>query len=91
MKLLFSPTFIRTSKRLLKKDVKLAESIGKTLKLLEADVFHPALKTHKLKGKLEGRWACSVAYDLRVVFRFVQFEDTEAILLLTIGTHDEVY
>lgn len=54
-------------------------------------MFHPTLKTHKLKGKLEGRWACSIAYDSRIVFKIVQFENAEAILLLTIGTHDEVY
>ncbi len=54
-------------------------------------MFHPILKTHKLKGKLEGRWACSVAYDLRILFKVVQSENIEAIILLTIGTHDEIY
>ncbi|MEK7813572.1 MAG: plasmid stabilization protein, partial [Candidatus Desantisbacteria bacterium] len=47
--------------------------------------------THKLKGDLEGSWACSISYDLRAVFKFVQYEESEAILLETIGTHDEVY
>jgi Txe/YoeB family toxin of Txe-Axe toxin-antitoxin module len=55
------------------------------------DAFHPQLKTHKLKGNLAGAWACSVAYDLRIVFEFVQHDETESILLLSIGTHDEVY
>lgn len=91
MKLLFSTTFERKIKRLLKKDAGLKADVGKVLKLLETDVFHPALKTHKLKGKLEGRWACTIAYDLRIVFKIVQFENAEAILLLTVGTHDEVY
>ena len=91
MKLIFSPTFIRASKRVLKKDAKLAEIVQRTLNLLETDIFNSVLKTHKLKGKFKGRWACSVAYDLRIIFRIVQIENTEAILLLTIGTHDEVY
>lgn len=91
MKLLLSPTFKRTLKRLLKKNKELGESIGKTLKLLETDIFHPTLKTHKLKGRFEGSWACSVAYDLRIIFKFIEFENAEAILLQTIGTHDEVY
>ncbi len=91
MKLLLSPTFSRALKRLLKKDLRLADNIKETLSLLEKDIFHPQLKTHKLKGKLEGRWACSSAYDLRIVFKIVQLENMEAILLLTIGTHDEVY
>lgn len=45
----------------------------------------------KLKGPLEGSWACSAGYDLRIVFSFGDHEDSEAILLETVGTHDEVY
>ncbi|MBW1703354.1 MAG: type II toxin-antitoxin system mRNA interferase toxin, RelE/StbE family [Deltaproteobacteria bacterium] len=37
--------------------------------------------------------ACSAGYDLRIVFDFVKAEKGSAddILLLAIGTHDEVY
>ena len=59
--------------------------------MLEADAFHPRLKTHKLTGQLKGSWAASAGYDLRIVFRFVAHEGSEAILLETAGTHDEVY
>ena len=55
------------------------------------DAFHPQLRSHKLKGEFAGSWACSVGYDLRIVFQFVQHEDSEALLLVTVGTHDEVY
>jgi mRNA interferase YafQ len=61
------------------------------LESLAADAFHPALKTHKLKGELVGSWACSAGRDLRIVFEFVQHDGAEAILLQTVGTHDEVY
>jgi mRNA-degrading endonuclease YafQ of YafQ-DinJ toxin-antitoxin module len=61
------------------------------LELLAADCFHPRLKTHKLRGELEGSWACSAGYDLRIVFKFIGYEGAEAILLLTVGTHEEVY
>jgi hypothetical protein len=40
---------------------------------------------------LEGSWACSAGYDLRILFRFVTHSGAEAILLLTVGGHDEVY
>ena len=30
-------------------------------------------------------------YDLRVLFEFTQHDGAEAILLLAIGTHDQVY
>lgn len=59
MKLLLSPTFKRRLKRLLKKNRELGETVGKTLKILETDIFHSSLRTHKLKGKYEGSWACS--------------------------------
>jgi mRNA-degrading endonuclease YafQ of YafQ-DinJ toxin-antitoxin module len=61
------------------------------LEFLAEDAFYPQLRTHKLKGKLKGSWACSAGYNLRIVFKFVQHEGAEAILLETVGTHDEVY
>ena len=71
----------------------LDNDIAEALRLLVVDPFAPQLETHKLKGKLSGSWACSAGYDLRIVFDFVKEEKGSAddILLLTIGTHDEVY
>lgn len=89
--LLRSSAFIRAAKRLLKKRPQAADDLQAALELLAEDAFHPQLKTHKLKGDLSGTWACSAGYDLRILFEFVEHEDSEAILLLTVGTHDEVY
>ena len=61
------------------------------LQVLAQDAFDPRLKTHKLSGDLAGVWACSAGYDLRILFEFVEHEGAEAILLLTVGRHDEVY
>jgi addiction module RelE/StbE family toxin len=83
--------FIRAAKRHLKKNPLAARDLQSTLELLAADAFDPRLKTHKLKGDLAGVWACSAGRDLRVLFEFVTGKDGEAILLLTVGTHDEVY
>jgi addiction module RelE/StbE family toxin len=90
-RLLRSTAFVRAAKRRVRKDPRVAEDIRAALELLAEDVSHAQLRTHTLKGKLEGSWACSVGYDLRIVFRFVRHKGTEAILLETIGTHDEVY
>jgi mRNA-degrading endonuclease YafQ of YafQ-DinJ toxin-antitoxin module len=54
------------------------------------------LKTHKLRGDLKGCWACSVNYSVRIVFAVGAIETidgvtAETILLLSVGTHDEVY
>jgi mRNA-degrading endonuclease YafQ of YafQ-DinJ toxin-antitoxin module len=77
----------------IKKHPTLKRDIEETLGLLTKDPFVPQLEAHKLKGKLLGSWACSVGYGLRIVFDFVKSEEQEEddILLLEIGTHDEVY
>ncbi len=74
-----------------KKSPDLAKDLQAALELLSEDALHPKLKTHKLKGDLEGSRAASVGYDLRIVFQMVDHEHSEAILLQTVGTHDEVY
>jgi mRNA-degrading endonuclease YafQ of YafQ-DinJ toxin-antitoxin module len=86
-----SPSFVRAAKRLAKSDPRLAESLRLALVALAEDAFHPSLKTHKLKGYLEGSWACSAGYDMRIVFTFVEHQGREAILLETVGSHDQVY
>ncbi len=89
--LIRSTAFIRAARRYLKKYAQAAEDLEATLLLLSEDAFDPRLKTHRLKGDLDGVWACSAGYDLRILFELVQREGAEAILLLTMGTHDEVY
>jgi mRNA-degrading endonuclease YafQ of YafQ-DinJ toxin-antitoxin module len=63
------------------------------LERLAKDVFDPHLRTHKLRGPLEGLWACWVEYDCRIVFAFEADSQGEEdmIVLIDIGTHDEVY
>lgn len=67
--------------------------VERALNRLSEDAFDPSLSTHKLKGQFEGVWASSIDYDYRILFEFVTNEesDEEEILLLTLGTHDEVY
>ena len=89
--LIRTTAFARALRRLLKKRSYAAPDIRDTLEILAADAFDPRLKTHKLTGELAGMWACSAGYDLRVLFEFVDDEGEEAILLHSIGTHEEVY
>ena len=89
--LLPSKAFIRSAKRLTKRDSSVVADLEAVLELLAEDAFHPSLRTHKLKGKLAKSWACSAGYDLRVVFQLVKHEGKEALLLEAAGTHDEVY
>lgn len=89
--LLRSPAFARDLKNWLKSRPAAAAEIEAALEQLSVDAMHPSLRTHKLRGPLAGCWACSISYDLRVVFEFIQHEGAEAILLLALGTHDQVY
>jgi len=91
--LIWSNTFTRSLKRWARKRPALQNDITEALRVLAVDPFVPQLETHKLKGKLSGSWACSAGYDLRIVFDFVKAEKgrVDDILLLAIGTHDEVY
>jgi addiction module RelE/StbE family toxin len=91
--LIWSNTFLRAFRKLIKKQPDRREEIEKTLRLLLDNPFSPNLETHKLKGKLSGTWACSAGYDLRIIFDFVREKDKKEddIFLIEIGTHDEVY
>ena len=90
-RLLRSSAFVRTARRFLRRHPQSAEGIQTALERLTEDAFDPRLRTHKLKGKLEDSWACSAGFDLRIVFKFVSYEGAEAILLESIGTHEDVY
>lgn len=89
--LLRSSAFVRAAKRLAKRQPAVVPQLQLSLELLAEDAFDPRLRTHRLKGDLSNSCACSVAYDIRIVFKFVKDDGEDAILLQTIGTHDEVY
>ena len=91
--LVWSAAFVRAFKRAVRHQPELQEKVERTLKQLSEDPFHPTLHSHKLKGKLAGVWACTVDYDNRVLFEFVQNLESgeEEIFLLALGTHNEVY
>jgi addiction module RelE/StbE family toxin len=89
--ILISSSFKGAYKSYTGKHPELIPVIKETLEKLSQDPQQPSLETHKLKGKMKGSLACSVAYDLRIVFEFVENQPEDDILLIDIGTHDEVY
>ena len=86
-------SFRRAFKRRTHKNSPLQERIFEVLELLSKDVFNPQLKTHKLRGQLKGLWACWVEYDCRIVFAFEPDPESseDMIVLIDLGTHNEVY
>jgi len=92
-KLVLSSRFKRAFRKSVKRDPSLKNRIEATLEQIEKDVFASNLGTHKLSGILSGLWASSCGYDCRIIFSFEIDQDSgeEVILLLDIGTHDEIY
>jgi len=87
---------LRTTERYDKKETKffakhqnLLDKYEKVLKQLETDYMASWLKTHRLKGKLSEFHAVSLTFEYRIVI-FVHIAEDE-IILMNIGTHDEVY
>ena len=68
-------------------------SVENTLEKLSQNCFEPTLKTHKLKGDLAGCWSSSIDYSNRIIFEIVNHpnRDESVIILLTLGSHDDVY
>ncbi len=90
--LVWGKTFLRACKKVVDHNPNLKTAIERTLRLLAADPFDPRLSNHKLRGKLEGTWASSVGYDVRLVFQFVKSAGKEDdIFLIEVGSHEEVY
>ena len=86
-----SPTFIRDLRRWSKTHADTLAEVEATLLSLAEDAHQPFLRTHKLKGQLAGYHACSGGYDIRTMFEFFTHGGIEAILLHTIGTHEDIY
>ena len=91
--LVISKSFEKAFVKFVNKKPFLKPAIETALLNLEADAFSTQLKTHKLSGNLFGLMACSCGYDCRIIFSIEKNEITnkEIVLLVDIGTHDEVY
>jgi addiction module RelE/StbE family toxin len=88
-KLVYSDNFLKKAKKLIKKNPPIKNKVYKTFELLENNPFHPSLRLHKLKGNLKDYYSISIDMSYRIIIDFV-IKDNE-IILLDIGTHDDVY
>ena len=81
----FKRTFNKYRNSLSKKD---RTKIRKRFEIFRENVFDNRLRTHKLKGTLSDYYGCSISSSDRIVFRIL---DDGGVLLVDIGSHDEVY
>ena len=92
-KLVLTPHFKRAFRRFVRHNPRLQIRIENTLKAMENDLSTVQLEMHNLTGKLHGLKACSCGYDCRIIFCLEKYpnEENEVIILLNIGSHNEVY
>lgn len=87
--LLWTPSFVRSAKKFIKKHPELKVKFSATLRKLEQNPFNPKLALHPLGGKLKGIQSVSLTDSYRITLTVVIAEDE--IILLDVGSHDEVY
>ncbi len=87
--LVWTAHFTRTARKFSKRHPELRKKVADILRDLEKDPFQPHLEYHKLGGRMEGKQAVSITDDYRITMTIVISE--KEILLLDIGSHDEVY
>lgn len=88
-KIIYTESYIKRAKKFIGQHPEILSQYEKTFKLLELNPFHPSLRLHKLKGKLEKLFSVSINISYRICIYFVIDEDK--IIPIDIGKHDDVY
>lgn len=65
----------------------MCERYLKTLKLLELNPAHPSLRLHKLGGVHTYSISINLSYRIKLEFLI----EGDVVILLYVGSHDEVY
>lgn len=84
-KLIPSPQFVKSHLKLVRRNPKLLNQIFDTLHNFTENPQHRSLRLHKLNNSQ--CWSLSVNRSIRITYEYVE----DYILLVDIGTHDEVY
>lgn len=81
--------FLRQSRKFFRKHPDLKTRFAKVIQGLQIDPFNPQLALHPLSGKFKGLYAISLTYSYRITLTLMVSE--QEIILLDIGSHDEIY
>jgi mRNA-degrading endonuclease YafQ of YafQ-DinJ toxin-antitoxin module len=88
IEIVLSSSFRKSFKRKIRGNKNLEHRFRDRVGIFQNDPFDPRLRTHQLSGQLQGLWSFSVDYDTRVIFSFIE---SNKVLFVDIGTHEEVY
>lgn len=87
--LIYTKRYLKRASKFLKARPEIHAQYKKTLTLLELNPHHPSLRLHALGGRKDSAYSISINMSYRIVLDIVFVDDK--ILLLDIGTHDQVY
>lgn len=88
-RILYTKSYVKRAAKFIKHHPELLSQYEKVLKLLELDPYHPSLRLHRLKGSLSDLHSVSINISYRITLEFI-IEDG-VIMLVNVGSHDEVY
>jgi len=88
-RIIYPEGYIKRVKKFLRRHPEIRNQYGKTLELLEINPYHPSLRIHKLQGGLSDLSSVSINLRYRILLEMVIQEND--IILVDIGTHDQVY
>lgn len=92
MEIVFSKSFERAYKKYIRKFPGDINKLQNIIRQISENYLEHSLGTHKLSGKLSGLLGCTCGFDCRIVFSVETAKNmNKFILLIDIGTHDEVY
>lgn len=87
--LIITESYQKRAKKFFAKHPEILKQYEKVLKLLCANPQHPSLRLHKLSGRLSGLFSVSINISYRLIINFII--KNNQIILIDIGSHDEVY
>jgi mRNA-degrading endonuclease YafQ of YafQ-DinJ toxin-antitoxin module len=87
--LVWTESFARTARKFLRRHPDLEGIFEDVLRQLETDPHAPRLRLHPLQGVHRGKHAVRLTYDYRIVLILRIME--KEVVLLDVGSHDEVY
>jgi len=86
MKIVYHKNFIKSYKML---PQNLKSKVQNTILVFSKTPKAKSLRNHVLKGKLKGKRAISVTNDYRIIFE--EHDNYVVVIMLDLGTHNQVY
>ena len=88
-RIIYTKSYLKRATKFAMRHPDLLIQYEKALKLLELNPFHPSLRLHRLSGSLSDLHSISINISYRITLEFL-IEDGK-IILVNVGSHDEVY